>query len=85
MRLRRTASTVAKPRKQPTNLSIDAELLGRAKEAGINLSAELEHRLRDVLRERARDAWQEENREAIDSYNAGIEKRGVFSAGLRRF
>lgn len=85
MRLRRAGSATAKPRKQPTNLSIDAELLGLAKEAGLNLSAELEHRLRAVLRQRARDQWQEENREAIDSYNAGIEKRGVFSTGLRRF
>lgn len=85
MRPRLVDSAAIRPHKQATNLSIDGELLARAKAEGLNLSAELEQRLRDVLQQRARDAWLDENREAIDSYNAGVEKRGVFNTGLRRF
>jgi post-segregation antitoxin (ccd killing protein) len=29
--------------------------------------------------------WQDENREAIDEYNALVAERGVFSDGRRRF
>ncbi|MCC7049102.1 MAG: type II toxin-antitoxin system CcdA family antitoxin [Alphaproteobacteria bacterium] len=72
-------------RKRPTNLTIDADLLDAAKAAGINLSAELEQRLCEVLRERDRAAWRAENQEAVENYNARIERMGVFSTGLRRF
>lgn len=83
MRLRH--ASLAQVRKRPTNVTIDGQLLDAAKAAGINLSAELEQRLRDLLREHERAAWQEDNREAIESYNDSIERRGVFSNGLRRF
>jgi len=71
--------------KRATNLSIDAQLLQSAKDAGINLSAALEERLREILRERERQAWREENRAAIEAYNERIERDGVFSIGRRRF
>lgn len=71
--------------KRATNLSIDSALLQSAKEAGINLSATLEDRLRELLRERERAAWREENREAIKAYNERIDREGVFSMGRRRF
>lgn len=29
--------------------------------------------------------WLEENREALEAYNRFVERRGVFSDGLRRF
>ena len=72
-------------RKAPTNLSIDPDLLKSAKAAGINLSGALESRLRELLRDKARKEWLEENREAIEDYNARVERFGVFSDGLRRF
>jgi len=71
--------------KKSANLSINHELLKLAKENKINLSRELEQRLADILRETQRNKWMEENREAIACYNARIEKRGVFSDGLRLF
>jgi len=83
MRPRRVARDGS--RKRPTNLTIDADLLDAAKAAGINLSSELELRLRDVLRERERAAWLAENQEAIENYNVRIARMGVFSKGLRRF
>lgn len=71
--------------KRAANLSIDAELLAAAKEAGINLSATLEGRLRELLREREAEKWKEENRAAIEEYNERIRRYGVFSIGRRRF
>lgn len=58
--------------KKPTNVSINNDLLQRARELEINLSALLER-------------WLEENREAIAKYNEFVDANGVFSDGVRRF
>ncbi len=71
--------------KRAANLSIDADLLASAKEAGINLSATLEDRLRELLREREREKWKAENRAAIEEYNERIRREGVIRVGRRRF
>jgi antitoxin CcdA len=34
---------------------------------------------------RQREAWLEQNREAIEAYNRLVAQEGVFSAGLRTF
>lgn len=34
---------------------------------------------------RQREAWLEENREAIEAYNEHVAQHGVFSTGLRGF
>jgi len=73
----------APPRKKPVNLSIDAELLAEARAAGTNLSAALEKALRDELRERRWQKWQEENRESIESMNRYVEKHGLLSDKYR--
>lgn len=72
-------------RKKATNVSINSDLLARAREAGINLSAALERALAEQLRRRRSQEWLTENREAIEGYNADVEARGVFSDGLRSF
>jgi len=67
------------------NLTVCLDLLERAKQRRINLSRLLERELTNELqRYEARD-WLAANKEAIDAYNVQIEKRGVFSRGLRRF
>ena len=71
--------------KKATNLSINGNLLARARELNINLSATLEQALGEVLRQRQREQWLAENREAMEAYNAHVEKHGVFSDGLRSF
>ncbi|MAS40451.1 MAG: acetoacetyl-CoA synthase [Porticoccaceae bacterium] len=71
--------------KRATNLSINADLLSKAKELGINLSATLEQALVEALRKRQRDQWVAENQAAIEAYNEHVDKQGVFSDGLRRF
>jgi antitoxin CcdA len=71
--------------KKATNLSINADLLSKAKELDINLSATLEHALAETLKKRQREQWLAENREAIEAYNEHVGKHGVFSDGLRSF
>jgi antitoxin CcdA len=71
--------------KKSTNLSINSDLLRKAKDHHINLSKALEQRLVELLLEEKRREWREENRDAIEAYNRRIETGGVFSDGLRRF
>lgn len=72
------------PRK-PANLSINSDLLKIAKDNGINLSATLEQALIEQLKHHARKSWQDDNQEAIATYNSHVEKNGVFSDGSRSF
>ncbi len=76
---------LASPPKKPTNLSLSSDLLRRARELDINLSAELDVALAEIIRRRQAELWLEENRAAMDAYNALVERRGVFSDGLRGF
>ena len=71
--------------KKAVNLSINSDLLAKARALGLNLSGEVETHLAEVVRTAERERWQEENREAIDAYNRRVEKRGLFSDGHRRF
>lgn len=71
--------------KRPANLSINADLLAKARDLKINLSATLEQALVEVLRQRQREQWLAENQAAIDAYNQQVETEGVFSDGLRAF
>jgi antitoxin CcdA len=65
-------------RKRAVNVSVDAEVLSAAKEAGLNLSLALEDALRRLVQD-ARDAkWRHENRAAFESYNRLVEKAGFF-------
>lgn len=71
--------------KRAANLSINADLLSKAKALDINLSATLEQALIEALRKRQRDQWIADNQDAIDAYNEHVDKHGVFSDGLRSF
>jgi len=71
--------------KRSANLSVNADLLSKAKEMDINLSATLEQALADVLRMKQREQWLAENKTAIEAYNEYVEKHGAFSDGLRSF
>ena len=71
--------------KKRTNVSVDAELLARAKDNGLSLSATLEEALRDRLRRIEQERWHEQNRESIKSYNRYVAEHGTFSDKLRSF
>jgi antitoxin CcdA len=75
----------ARRRKVATNLSVRADLVRRAKAMKLNLSELLEVALARAIRDSERAAWEAQNRDAIDAYNAQVEERGVFSDGWRRF
>lgn len=72
-------------RKTPTNVSVRADLVKRAKELGLNLSGLLEDALEEAIREAEREAWLKESAEAIDYYNEWFEKHGAFSDAWRKF
>jgi antitoxin CcdA len=72
-------------KKVPTNVSIRADLVKRAKQLGINLSGVAESAIENAIAEAERKAWLDENAEAIAEYNALVEKRGVFSDDWRTF
>lgn len=71
--------------KKAANLSINSDLLQKARSLHINLSQALEQRLIEMLLEEKRREWKAENQEAIEDYNRRIEAEGVFSDRLRRF
>jgi antitoxin CcdA len=71
--------------KKPTNLTLNGDLLRRARELDINLSSELEGALDEIVRRRLAERWLAENREAIASYNEHVTANGTFSDGLRGF
>ncbi len=71
--------------KTPTNLSIRSDLVRRARKLGLNLSKVVDQALEQAITDAEGKAWLEENRDAIDEYNALVAKRGVFSDGRRRF
>lgn len=72
-------------KKKNTNLSINSDLLQKAKEYKINLSSTLEKTLEKELRKKEQDSWEKENKEAIKFYNETIQKRGLFGNNFRRF
>lgn len=71
--------------KKPTNLSINSDLLKKARDLEINLSAALEQALTSELKAKQAQQWLEQNRNAITAYNKSVDENGVFSNGLRSF
>ena len=72
-------------RKQATNLSIRSDLLEQARARRINLSQTLEDTLEKILKDHDRQAWVEENREAVAAANRFVAEHGLWSDGLRTF
>lgn len=71
--------------KRSVNLAINGALIQEAKALEINLSREFEAHLTRLVNQRQQEKWLIENREALDAYNAHIERDGIFSEGLRSF
>lgn len=71
--------------KKPTNLSINSDLLAKARKLNLNLSAILEKALTEQLKQKQRELWRKENAKAIRAYNRFVEAHGVFSDELRSF
>jgi len=72
-------------KKKAVNVSINRDLVKRARALNINLSQTLEHRLLELLRQKERELWLKQNQEAIAEYNQRVEKQCTFSDRLRTF
>lgn len=71
--------------KKPTNVSLNADLLAKAKSLKINVSAILEQALIAKLQEHERQQWQQKNADRIQAYNQHLEQNGLFSDSVRKF
>jgi antitoxin CcdA len=80
-----TATYNKSAKKKATNISINSDLLEKAKKYKINISANVEKTLEEIIRQHEIQNWEKENKEAINSYNQRISENGSFSDGLRSF
>ncbi len=71
--------------KKATNLTVNSDLLARAKEFKINVSATLEAALSEAVIKKAGEQWKVDNKEAIEEYNKLVSKHGCFSDSVRKF
>jgi len=71
--------------KKPTNLTVNSDLLNQAKHMKINISLTLENALVETLKNKKKDEWISENKEAIELYNEKISAYGLFSDEMRSF
>ncbi len=71
--------------KKATNLSINSDLLDKARGMNINLSATLEQALKEKLAQNASESWKAENKIAMQKYNEFVEQHGNFSDEFRVF
>ncbi len=71
--------------RKAANLSIDANVLADAKSLDINVSRAAETGIAEAVRAEKGRRWLEENREALESSNAWVEKNGLPLAKYRRF
>ena len=71
--------------RKAVNLTMDAELLAKAKAEGVNLSAALEEKLRSDVARIEIERWKRENAEAIASYERRIAEEGVAGEEYRRY
>jgi len=69
--------------KKAVNLSVNSDLLKKARSLRINLSATLEQALALQVKSTAREAWLKENKKAIEALNELAEKNGLFSDAYR--
>ena len=71
--------------RKAANLSIDAAVLADAKALDINVSRAAEVGIAEAVKAEKGRRWLEENREALESSNAWVEKHGLPLAKYRQF
>jgi antitoxin CcdA len=71
--------------KKATNLSLNSKVLEMARELGMNVSQTVDTLLAEEVKRRYWQKWNDENKEAIDHYNARIKSEGLPLAKYRTF
>jgi antitoxin CcdA len=69
--------------KKPTNVSVNSNLLKKARTLKLNLSATLETALAEEVRKAERKQWLVENEKAIAASNKLTEEQGLFADSYR--
>lgn len=71
--------------KKATNVSLTTTLVDEAKALGINLSKACERGLREEIAAARAAEWQQENKAAIEEWNAHVEVNGLPLDRFRQF
>lgn len=71
--------------KTAVNLSVSEVILREARALKLNLSQVFEEGLREHLKRRRAEKWQEENKDAIKAFNDRIERDGPLNADFLSF
>ncbi len=71
--------------KRATNVSINERLLAEARALEVNISRAAEAGLAQAIAARRAELWAEENRAALESSNAYVERSGLPLADYRGF
>ena len=79
----RSEALMPKPAKKRINVTVDPGLLAEARDLNLNLSAELEARLREIIIPTRIKAWHQANDENITAYNRQVKSRTIPTFGTR--
>lgn len=71
--------------KRPVNLSLNTKVLDMARELGMNISQTVDALLAQEVQRRYWERWNDDNREAVEAYNARVERDGLPLARYRSF
>lgn len=71
--------------KKATNLSLNSDLLEKARNLKVNLSATLEQALSNKLKLVEAEKWKRENKAAVEAYNEFVAENGSLSDEYRDF
>jgi antitoxin CcdA len=69
--------------KKATNLTLNAKVLEMARELGMNISQTVDALLAEEVKRRYWEKWKEDNKGAVDEYNARVRKDGIWGAQYR--
>ncbi|HET9646441.1 MAG TPA: type II toxin-antitoxin system CcdA family antitoxin [Burkholderiaceae bacterium] len=81
--LRRSRGSVSL--RKSTNITLRLELVEEAKALGINLSKAAEAGVADAVARKRAERWLADNRDALESSNAFVERNGLPLARYRNF
>ena len=71
--------------KKAINLSLNSDLLAKARDLKVNLSATLEQALNDKLKSIEAEKWKTDNKAAIQAYNEFVQDNGCLGDEYREF
>lgn len=71
--------------RKATNLTLNVDLLAEAKSLSVNVSRAAETGISQAVRAEKERRWIEENREALEGWNAWVNEHGLPLAKYRMF